>query len=356
MSSSNFKPFPRETGFVLKNCVEKKAEDYLQAIAAIVGVEKIKSFGRCRENFCVWVSDNDAAEELRILESVQVDNESVAIWPYFSPILPVKLFNVPPFISNEEIKLELLKWGSVKGDISSEKLHGVSEQFQNIESFTRVTHMSFKDDVRLPSRIAIKTPETTTSFSITTQVGRPKCFICADPKHKSKDCLKRKKKLPAPNLPDENEFPLSLGGGETKNNETQAMENGTVPMETSNNESSQVNPRKRTAISPLQSNPKPRKSEINPIIRTDWNFKLWRNGAGEAFSQAKAGVVHTFLGKLKNKDLISTDVTPFAPTGKDHKLALYHNIEYIVKAFGDSDPELKRDLKIVSDKIKKLIQ
>jgi len=194
MTSSNLNQFPRETGFVLKSCDGKSAEDYLQAIAAIVGAEKIKSFGRVRENFSVWVSDKDAADKLHVCDSVPVGNESFAIWPYFSPILPVKMFSVPPFISNEEILVELLKWGSVKGGISSEKLQGVSAQFQNFESLTRVTHMSFKDGKKLPIRITVGPPEA--SYTITTQVGRPKCFICGDPKHKSKDCPKRKRNFP----------------------------------------------------------------------------------------------------------------------------------------------------------------
>ena len=55
MASPGFVPSVRELGFVIKSDEKCGIEDYLEAVAAIIGAENIKTFGRIRSNFGVSV-------------------------------------------------------------------------------------------------------------------------------------------------------------------------------------------------------------------------------------------------------------------------------------------------------------
>ena len=105
MGSRDFQPSDKKLGFVIKGNESLQINDYLEAIAEIIGAENIKTFGRIRGNFGVWVNTPEAAEKLNVVDFLAVKNESVAMWSYVVPILKVKLFGVPPFLP-----MMLSKW------------------------------------------------------------------------------------------------------------------------------------------------------------------------------------------------------------------------------------------------------
>ena len=156
MEKQTFVPSAKEFGFVIKSDEKCGIEDYLEAVAKIIEAENIISFGRIRSNFGVWVKTTEAAEKLQEIDLITVKNESLSLWPFVKPIQKVKLFNVPPFVTNEAIETELEQYGTLKSKIAVESLFGVSEKFKNIESFTRATTMSFESNKKLPSRIKVR--------------------------------------------------------------------------------------------------------------------------------------------------------------------------------------------------------
>ena len=192
MTSSGYTPSDRKLGFVIRGVEKYAINDYLEGVAAIIGAENIRTFGRIKGNFGIWVKTIEAAGKLSAEDYIVVNSENIPIWPYVQPILKVKLFNVPPFVTNEAIEAELNNHGAVKAKITVEPLYGVSDKFKGIESFTRITSMTFESEKKLPGKLIIKTEES--SHTIFTQVGRQKCFICQELKHKSSACPRKKTK------------------------------------------------------------------------------------------------------------------------------------------------------------------
>ena len=97
-STSSFTPSSKKHGFVIKSVINCEMNDYLEAVASIVGTENIQNFGRIKSNFGVRVRNDEAAAKLHELELIEVKSESLEIWPFVRQIIKVKLFGVPPFI------------------------------------------------------------------------------------------------------------------------------------------------------------------------------------------------------------------------------------------------------------------
>ena len=366
MGSRNFQPSDKKVGFVIKGNESLQINDYLEAIAEIIGAESIKTFGRIKGNFGVWVKTPEAAEKLSDVDFLPVKNESVAMWPYVVPILKVKLFNVPPFLPNDVIETELKRHGIIKAPITVEPLYGVSEKFKGIESFTRTTSMSFQTDVKLPEKLVIKLVTTTeeSSHVIFTQVGAQKCFICQETKHKSKDCPKKAKKTEKithdnklndsfhfPTVGAANNMEIEDKEGSTKDENEAQFENKTDSEGTEvaggkggpsvHKSSATHTPQKRIRL-----------SANSPVARSDWHYNQWKEITQGNLKPSLNADLHSFLGRLSNKDLETLDLKTLLPSTTDQRRGLYLYLEELIAALGSSQGQLKKDLRIISEKLK----
>jgi len=336
-----FYPSERKFGFLIKPVQGCENDDYLEAISDIVGEGNIRTFGRVRNNYGVWVKSDEAAEKLQCFDTITVKNQNVAIWPYVKPILKVKLFNVPPFIPNDLIETELKKYGALKGHITVEPLFGISEKFKGIESFTRSTLMSFADEAKLPDHITVKTDEF--SHLITTQVGRQKCFICHDFKHKSADCPQRKgPKSYATAAKIAHETPATPQTSDDKN----PPKHISTPDPVNNKPPSPIHvatPPKRPRLSDT--------TKRNLVLRSDWKYNEWKNITQGKLNPEANKKIHKFLISLPKAPMESNDLPLYVPINEHESLAAL--LQELMSALPSTQIQLKRDLKLIADTIER---
>ena len=201
--------------------------------------------------------------------------------------------------------MELKKHGIIKAPITVEPLYGVSEKFKGIESFTRSTSMSFQPQVKLPEKIVITTEES--SHVIFTQVGRQKCFICQETKHKSSDCPKKIKRTENI-LNDSFHFP-SIGAanntetgdkaGSTKN-ENEANMDESEGFKSTGAKDIPVVHKAAVARTPHK---KLRLSANSSVIRSDWLYNEWKDITQGLLKPSLNADLNSFLGRIPRSDL-----------------------------------------------------
>ena len=335
--------------------------DYLEAVASIVGAENIQTFGRIKSNFGVWVRNDEAAAKLHELDLIEVKSESLEIWPFVRQIIKVKLFGVPPFISNESIEAELKNHGTLKAPIFVEQLHGVSDKFKGIQSFNRTTLMSFEDNKKLPEKISVSTEER--SYVIQTQVGRQKCFLCKSFTHKSSDCpdkktlannrnhvsFNRKDFPPFKSSQQEKETKEAEQAGDPPADESESMEtsqqnaNGTPKVNNKRNRSSPADDNKAKKPPPAIPH--------NPASTSEWKFHEWHNITQGHLNRKRNENLHNFLSSLPKNQLNSIDISTYLPETLEERKNLYDLLEELVSSLATPQANLKKEMKIVLDKM-----
>ena len=178
--------YPVNNGYVITAIKDATTADYLKAIVDVIGKSKVKAFGRIGPNFAFWVNDEKSLPLLEVTESVSIKGQTAFLWPYVKPIRKVKLIGVPPFLPDEKLKEALSSYGTIKGEIKTEMLFGLPEEFGEIESFNRSLDIACERDVVLPEKLTILNGKN--SFEIMVQVGRRKCFRCGLAGHVSSGC------------------------------------------------------------------------------------------------------------------------------------------------------------------------
>ena len=176
-------------GYVIQAISGATQVDYVTAIAAVVGPKKVKSIGVMNSNVTVWLADDASAGKLESTDVITVKGKSTQVWPFVRPLRNVKLFGVPPIVSNDKLKEELSQHGRVCSQIKTELVHGMPEEFGPIESLTRTLRMSFETGKLLPSKLALE--EDGEKITIRTQVGKRKCFRCDKAGHVGRTCPQR---------------------------------------------------------------------------------------------------------------------------------------------------------------------
>ncbi|CAG7703890.1 unnamed protein product [Allacma fusca] len=291
-TKANIKKF----GYVIQGYADLKLEDYIEAIVKVIPAESINSCGYVRSNIGLWLQTEEASQLLKIQNLLEVNGRSVQIWPYYNPIKQVKLLHVPPFIENDMLTKELSKYGNVKTVIKTEPLYLPSGKYKGINSFTITVGMSFKRDQRLPDQIEIA--DDIEQFTITTQVGKRKCFLCKSTTHVSRDCQNRKSYATMVSQTQPNNVHTERPSQEliidTPNHEpmetpetTTARNTPTTTLEFKLDGWKTIKSKRRVATSPsftLKSNKRIMRTSTDNT-ENDWGFSTWKDSifcAGKA--------------------------------------------------------------------------
>ena len=177
-------------GYVIHAVSGASQLDYVQAITAIVGPKKVKSIGVMNSHVTVWLADDESAKKLESTDAITVKGKTTQLWPFIRPLRNVKLFGVPPIVSNDTLVEKLNIYGKVSSQIKTELVFGIPEEYGPIESLTRTLRMTFEDRQWLPDKLFID--EDDEKITIRTQVGKRKCFRCNKSGRVRTNCPQRK--------------------------------------------------------------------------------------------------------------------------------------------------------------------
>ena len=189
-------------------------------------------------------------------------------------------------------------------------------------------------------------------FWINTQVGRQKCFICQDFKHKSNECPKKKGKpvngneVKTINIQNKVDFPLLT------ENEDAATDGNEMEVADQANETSQASGKSHESSPKIESRAK--KPRINSPFKgqSEWKFEDWSHVRQGNLNPTKNKVLHSFPCTLPKSDLHNADITMHLPELMEHKTILCSLLEELMTVLRSPQVELKRDLRIIINKIK----
>lgn len=161
-----------------------KVEDVLIAVGEQIGCENIVSASRMNKAVVVFLK-----EELFVSQLIE---SGVTISGSFCPVLPlvaltskVIISNVPPFIPDEAIERELVRFGKIASPIKVISLGCKSPELKHVMSFRRQVFM-FLNEPTLD--ISFRVMNEGKSFMIYASTAGLKCYECGDFGHRQYFC------------------------------------------------------------------------------------------------------------------------------------------------------------------------
>ncbi|KAL1253305.1 hypothetical protein QQF64_017998 [Cirrhinus molitorella] len=159
-------------------------ESVLLAVGEQIGCENISSASRMNKAVVVFLKEEQLVAQL--IES------GVVISGSFCPILPlatltskVTISNVPPFIPDEVIERELVRFGRIASPIKVILLGCKNSELKHVMSFRRQVFMFLKEPTL---DISFRVMNEGKSFMIYASTAGLKCFECGDIGHKQFVC------------------------------------------------------------------------------------------------------------------------------------------------------------------------
>lgn len=193
-------------------------EDVLVAIAEQVGGENIDSASRMNKAVVVFFKKVVFAQKI-IASGIWVKDVFAQVTPLAAPATKVTISNVPPFIKNEAIELELARFGKFASTMKMIPLGCSNNELKHVMSFRRYTFMFLKDASRTLD-VSFRVRHGERSFAVFASTGSLRCFECGDIGHQRRSCphknRERNGEMGEENLPtaNDNERESEEGNGE----------------------------------------------------------------------------------------------------------------------------------------------
>lgn len=159
-------------------------EDTLVAVGECVGCENISSASRMDKAVVVFLKDTALVTRL-VEQGITVDGAFYNVTPLASPTVKVTISNVPEYISDEDIKRELLRYGRLASSIRMIPLNCKKPGLNHVISFRRQVIM-FLNEPHLD--ISFKVWHENKPYTIFASTGPMRCFECGDVGHKRWGC------------------------------------------------------------------------------------------------------------------------------------------------------------------------
>ncbi|XP_045576665.1 uncharacterized protein [Salmo salar] len=123
---------------------------------------------------------------------VLVKGMFIQVTPLFSPSTRVTISNVPPFIPNELLERELLRFGNFASSIKIVLLGCKHPALKRVMSFRRQVFM-FLESPEQTLELSFKVKYDNRLYMAYASTGSQRCFECGDVGHKQHACPKREK-------------------------------------------------------------------------------------------------------------------------------------------------------------------
>ena len=132
-------------------------EEYLNALAEITGADNIKAASRVYGsvvvyfNFITWV-------ETVCVKGLQVSGYTSYVEPLVKPATKMVISGVPPFIPNETIEYEMMRFGRLVSGIKTIPLGCKNDRLKHVQSFRRQAFVLLDNDLQGPTRTYVNGP------------------------------------------------------------------------------------------------------------------------------------------------------------------------------------------------------
>ena len=152
MPSFGHKPFgfvSRKHGVKLRNILSISIEQYVIAVATVVKPENIVAASRMRSGVVIFLSNLDDVE-LLCSNGLSIGDEHIDVQCLVRIPKKVTLSNCPPFIPNDLLEDELMRYGRIISDIKPIALGIKLPALKHVKSFRRQVSILPHSNVLLP--------------------------------------------------------------------------------------------------------------------------------------------------------------------------------------------------------------
>lgn len=159
-------------------------ESVLLAVGEQVGCENIASASRMNKAIVVFLREEQLVARL-IDSGIVINGTFCSVFPLATLTTKVTISNVPPFISDDVIERELVRYGKIASPIKTVSLGCKNAALKHVMSFRRQVFMFLKESTL---DISFRVWNDGKSFMVYATAGVMKCFECGDIGHKQVGC------------------------------------------------------------------------------------------------------------------------------------------------------------------------
>lgn len=199
-------------------------EEILLIIGDKLGFDNIVSASRMNKAVVVFLKTEALINELTV-SGIWVKETFVTITPLSAPATKVIVSNAPPFISNEAIVKELLRFGKIASPVKAVPLGCKDAALKHVLSFRRMVYMFLSSPERT-LEASFRVTHGESSFMVYASSESLRCFECGDLGHKRFSCPKKTEVRASTSRADDNNSEHHVNIVETPRNEEQ--DNGTT--------------------------------------------------------------------------------------------------------------------------------
>lgn len=161
-------------------------EQVLLAVGEQVGHENI-SYGSRMSKAVVAFLREERLVHLLVERGLVLDDLYVPVSPLFVPSTRITVSGVPPFIPNEMLERELLRFGKFASGFRTVRLGCKDAKLQHVQSLRRQAFMYLNDPEQM-LEVSFKVKYDTAFYTVYASSGSMKCFECGDVGHKRAAC------------------------------------------------------------------------------------------------------------------------------------------------------------------------
>ncbi len=196
-------------------------EDLLVAVGQKVGFDNIISGSRMNKAVVVFLKAEALVNKLTV-DGLWVKEAFVPVSPLSAPATKITISNVPPFVSNDVIIKELLRFGKIASPMRMIPLGCKNTALKHVMSFRRQIFMFLSSQDR-SLEVSFRVKHEDNSYMVYASSESLKCFDCGDVGHKRFSC---------PHKVRDELQPLAIASrAEESNGEPQAIERNRVTEE-----------------------------------------------------------------------------------------------------------------------------
>ncbi|KAG1924522.1 ubiquitin-conjugating enzyme E2 variant [Pimephales promelas] len=200
-------------------------EEVLISAGGEVGHENIVSASRMNKAVVVFLKEQNLVN--RLIENGLVINENfVQVTPLYAPTVKITVSNVPPFIPDEALERELVRFGKFASGFKTIALGCKHPSLKHVQSFRRQVFM-FLDSPENTLDVSFRVRDEGKTYMVYASTGSLRCFDCGDLGHKRFVCPHRER------APEDRQRVTVSGEGDAAVRERAAPEEHAGPAEVS---------------------------------------------------------------------------------------------------------------------------